>query len=131
MLTPAELKAMTPEDRTQLFDTLATTYYGTDRYAAQLAEDMEISRPTVFRWKRTNEAPAPVIWTLYFWVNSDLRAGKVMQDWHAIAPAMDEAVKALSRVAATLASVSRRMPAAPDDAPASEPAVSEDGECPQ
>ena len=64
MLTTAQLDAMTPEDRTQLFEQLAAAQFGARNYSDEAARHFNVSRPTVFRWRREHNVPYAVLMSL-------------------------------------------------------------------
>lgn len=114
MLTPDDLRSMTPEDRTQLFMDMAARFYGTKSNAVKLSEDFDISKPTVFAWRRKHTTPWAVIFTLDAWLNSDAASERLLDDWHSLPADLGDATRALGRVAATLTTIARRLPAARD-----------------
>lgn len=110
MLKPDQLRAMTPEDQTQLFDQLATAFYGTPNFVPRLTEDFGVGRATVFRWKRENNTPWAVLYALDRWVNTEAMVSNVFEDWQAVPAQLSVATRELARVAATLEKVARRLP---------------------
>lgn len=116
MLTPDDLRNLSPEDQTQLFHRLATQFYGTTENAIKLSNDFGVSRPTIFRWRRENNTPWAVIFTLDAWVNSDAAATRIMEDWYKLPDDLAEVTKGLARVTSTLSAIARRMPVAAHDA---------------
>jgi hypothetical protein len=125
MLTPDDLRAMSAEDQTQLFERLATQFYGTTQNAAKLATDFGVSNPTIFRWRREQNTPWAVIFTLDAWVNSDAAATRILDDWHTLPEDLADVARTMSRVTATLSTIARRMPLGALDVPkSSDPAQS-------
>lgn len=112
MLTPETLKSMPPEARTQLFEGLATQFYGTGTFQRQLGEDMGYGRTTVYKWIAENTVPLPVIYTLDGWVNGNAMEASLLEDWRAIPAQLSEAAEAFSKVTQGLAKISRRQIAA-------------------
>lgn len=116
MLTPDDLRNLSPEDQTQLFHRLATQFYGTTENAPKLSNDFGVSRPTIFRWRRENNTPWAVIFTLDAWVNSDAGITRNLDDWHSLPDDLAEVAKIMGRVTSTLSGIVRRMPPAAHDA---------------
>ena len=117
MLTPEQLRAMTAEEHTAMFEDLAERFYGTNQYTSAIARDLDVSRPTIFRWKRDNTVPWPVLFTLESWTNKpDRAARRILDDFASIPADLIDAAKAMQKVALTLGAISRRLPAAPDAA---------------
>ena len=120
MLTPEQLRAMTAQDHTAMFENLAERFYGTDQYTTKIAADLDVSRPTIFRWKRDNTVPWPVLYTLESWTNKpDKAAKRILDDFGSIPGDLLEAAKAMQKVALTLGAIAKRLPAAPAEPPAS------------
>jgi hypothetical protein len=121
MLTPAQLHDMTPEARTALFEDLALRHYGTTANASLLGADFDVSRGTIFNWRKNDSTPFAVIFTLDRWVNGDGMGQRIEKNWDDLALALDATVRdfghvlgAVSRIA-RLTAVSR--PAAPEQQP--------------
>jgi len=125
MLTPDDLRAMSADDRTQLFERLATQFYGTTQNAGKLATDFGVSNPTIFRWRRENNTPWAVIFALDAWVNSDAAATRILDDWHSLPEDLADVAKIMTRVTATLSTIARRMPVASHDVAQSSDPVTE------
>jgi hypothetical protein len=70
MLTPEKLRAMTPEDRTGLFELLAFAWWGREDYGTAAARDLDVNRTTIFRWKTSNTVPFMAIYTLDGWLEA-------------------------------------------------------------
>ena len=119
MLTPEQLRAMTPEAQTQLFTGLATAYYGAPDFPQQLADDFGVNKATVYRWKKDNNTPWAVIFTLDLWVNSGVQDRNVLQDWQDVPAQLTEAAAAMAKVGVSLARIARRLPAVRGGGPAS------------
>lgn len=119
MLTPETLKAMTPEARTQLFESLAAQFYGTGTFQRQLGEDMGYGRTTVYKWIAENTVPLPVIYTLDGWVNGNAMQASLLEDWRAIPEQLSETAAALAKISQGLAKISRRQIGAAGDGAAS------------
>jgi len=64
MLTTAQLDAMTPEERTQLFETLAIQTFGQKGFCDHAATHFGLTRPTVYRWRREHNVPYAVLMAL-------------------------------------------------------------------
>lgn len=107
MLKPADLIAMTPEERTQLFDSLANAFYGSRRTAQAIADDMGYSRGTVFNWQREHTVPLPVIYTLDAWLSSEFKAERIMEDWTGLPAQLSDVADKLAEVSRTMARVAR------------------------
>lgn len=114
MLTPEQLRAMTDEAQTAMFEELAERFYGTNQYTTKIATDLNVSRPTIFRWKRDNTVPWPVLFTLESWATRPEKAAKrILDDFGSIPGDLLEAARAMQKVALTLGAISKRLPAAP------------------
>lgn len=107
MLKPADLRAMTPFQRTQLFETMATTFYETESNAPKLAADFDVSRPTIFRWRKEHNVPFAVLYTLDHWLNGQEQAERIVADWKDMPAQLSEAADKLATVARTMARVAR------------------------
>ena len=114
MISPEQLRAMTPEARTQLLNAYATAFYGTPDFVTKLSADFDVSKATVFRWKKDNNAPWAVIFALDAWQNTDAMAQNILQDWQEVPAQLIDAAQAMSRVGAILARIARRLPAVRD-----------------
>lgn len=68
-MTPAEIRALSPEDRTQLLRTLAADRYGEVTTLDLLAEEMGYSRRAVFDWVKLHTVPVPVLYALQAWAD--------------------------------------------------------------
>lgn len=110
MLTPADLQAMTPEQRTALFDQMATAYWGDARYGEKAAADFETNRVTISRWKTKNIVPCTVLFTLDAWLNSEQYAAKMFQDLKALPEELSAACQHLATAGKTLATLAQRFP---------------------
>lgn len=119
MLKPDDLRAMPPEDQTQLFDALCRTYYGTSEYAPKLSADLDVARSTIFRWKADNRTPWAVLFTLDQWVHGEAMDQKLLEEWRSLPAQLSDAARHLGSVATTLSQIARRLPASRDDAAAS------------
>ncbi len=64
MLTTAQLDAMTPEARTQLFEALAIQTFGQKGFCDHAATHFGLTRPTVYRWRREHNVPYAVLMAL-------------------------------------------------------------------
>lgn len=116
MLTPDDLRAMEPEEQTQLFEKLAFKFYGTNSYNEKVSSDFGVSKPTVFRWKRENNTPFAVIFALDAWCNSNMNYTRILADWQTLPEDLNQITRHLTRVATTLSTIARRMPPAEPDA---------------
>ena len=105
---------MTPEARTQLFTALATAFYGSNEFVAKLSEDFDVSKATVFRWKKDHNAPWAVIYSLDAWQNTEAMERNILQDWQDVPAQLTEAAQAMSKVGVILARIARRLPAVRD-----------------
>lgn len=119
MLNPDTLRDLTAEQRTQLFIGLATSFYGQNDFVNRLSKDFDVSKATVFRWKKDHNAPWAVIYTLDGWQNTEAMERNVLQDWREVPAQLAEAAKAMQQVGVTLARIARRLPAVRDDVEAS------------
>lgn len=99
MLTPATLHGMTPEQRTEAFETLASAYYGSDRYAEKAAYDFGVSRPTVFSWRRNNNVPFAVILLLQEWGLESNRSTAMLREWKNITEQQHQIAQSLAKIA--------------------------------
>ena len=107
MLTPDQLRAMTPEQRTQLFDKLCRAYYGERLTQPTVAADFDVTRETVFRWGKNHNVPWAVLFTLERWLNSEGRAEKIVADWASIPQDLATVTAQLARVAGTMGRIAR------------------------
>ena len=107
MLTPDDLRKMTAEDRTALFEQLCHLYYGERLTRPAVAADFDVTRETVYRWIQSHNVPWSVLFTLERWIHSEARAEKIIQDWGTIPAQLAEAAGTMSRVASTLARIAR------------------------
>jgi hypothetical protein len=107
MLKPADVRAMTPEARTALFEQLAAAFYGERKTMEIIATDMGYTRGTVHNWRREHTVPLPVIYTLDAWLNTDLKAERIMQDWGDLPAQLAEAADAIAKGAHGMAQVAR------------------------
>lgn len=125
MLKPADVRAMTPEARTALFEQLAAAFYGERKTMEVIATDMGYTRSTVHNWRREHLVPLPVIYALDAWLSSSLKAEKVMQDWGDLPAQLSEAADNIAKSAHSMAQVARnlsrvaRLSAGPSDDAAS------------
>jgi predicted DNA-binding transcriptional regulator AlpA len=102
MLTPDDVRKMTPEDRTALFEKLCLAWYSERLTRNAVAADFDVTRETVYRWIKDNAVPWPVLFTLERWVNSDARAEQIIASWGSIPAQLAEAAGNMSRIAGTL-----------------------------
>lgn len=107
MLTPDDLRAMTPEARTALFEQLCQAWYGERLTKPAVAADFDVTRETIFRWIKGHTVPWCVLFTLERWVNSEARAEKIIADWGTIPAQLAEAAGTMSRIAGTLSRIAR------------------------
>ena len=107
MLTPDDLNAMTDDQRAQLLERLGAAYYGSASFHSRLADDMGVSRPTAFRWRREQNTPWAVLFTLDRWVNGEAKAEQVMRDWGDVPAQLSEAAERLAQVSRTLGRIAR------------------------
>ena len=110
MLTPADLRAMTPEELTALFDEMATAYWGRSDYGVVAAADLDVSRPTIFRWQSSHNVPFPVLYTLDAWLNSDAFTGKLFKDLQDLPEELSAACRHLATAGRTLSQAAIRFP---------------------
>ena len=107
MLKPADLHAMTPQERTQLFERLAIQFYDTASNAPALARDFDVTRPTIFRWRREHNVPFAVLYTLDRWINGEGKALQIVADWHNLPAQLSEAAEKMREVSLALARIAR------------------------
>lgn len=119
MLNPEKLRAMSPEVRTQLFESLGAAFYGSPHFVPRLSDDFDVSKATVHRWKKDHNTPWAVIFALDRWVNSPEMADKTFQDWREISAQLSEASRSMGKVALTLSQAVLRHSAVIGDEPAS------------
>jgi hypothetical protein len=93
MLNPDQLRAMSDEDRTQLFERLVCKHYGTALNWQTVADDFGMERTTVFNWRKRHNVPFAVIYALDAWT-----AGPNYR--------LEEAAQLFGQAAAILAQVS-------------------------
>jgi len=132
MLTRSDLEAMSPDAQTQLFESLAETFYGTSRNGPMIERDFGISRPTVFAWRRNNNTPWAVLYTLDRWTNSEeIMARRFLEDMASVPTQLADIATGMSRLAATFSTLARRMPAHVVPAPSPEALPQPVAECQQ
>lgn len=68
MLTSTEIQALTPEERTQLFDSLVQRRYGGKHVSAY--SELGVSHAGYFRWRRDHSVPVVYILLLQEWMKS-------------------------------------------------------------
>lgn len=107
MLTPDDLRKMTPEQLTALFDQLAVAWYGERKTDPAIGADFDVRRETVSRWRINHNVPWSVIFTLERWNNSEARLDQIMTDWGSIPGDLATATAQLARVASTLSRIAR------------------------
>lgn len=115
MLTPDDLRKMTPEQRTALFERMCAEHYGDRMTGAVVAADFDVSRETYFRWRKDNTVPFAVLYALDGWLHSVERAEKIAQNWGTIPADMAEAANAMARAAGTMAKIAKLSAPASDD----------------
>lgn len=59
MYTVSDVKAMTPEQTQKAFETVASRYYGTDRWKSAFANDVGLQTNTVQQWFTDRSMPPP------------------------------------------------------------------------
>lgn len=107
-MTPAQLSAMTDEDRTTYFEKLCLIHYGTEHPNAQIARDFSLSTMTPYQWWKKRDVPHAYVMVLYGWIFGDQgKAAELAQLSEAIAQ-LSVASKALSAVLMALAPLARR-----------------------
>ena len=107
MLTPDDLRKMTPEDRTALFEKLCLAWYGERLTRPAVAADFSMTRESVYRWIKDHNVPWAVLYALDGWVNSSARAEKILESWSEVPSELEKAASSLSRVASTLSRIAR------------------------
>ena len=69
MLTASRLDAMTPEERGDLFFSMAVEWYGTTRFKTVISNDLSVTRPTVHNWMNSGGSiPYAVLMLLDAWL---------------------------------------------------------------
>ncbi len=105
MLTPEMIRAMTTEERAQLFDQLAKRYYAVDTYAAKLAADFGIGKATAYRYAE-NDPPFAILLTLDAWLDQGRDEIRDLKDLPAqlaeVVAALANTAAATSRAAGTM-----------------------------
>lgn len=71
MITRAEIAALTPKGRTQLFDDLAGVLFPTQEATANA---LEITRRTVLNWRSREEVPLMALYALHSMAEAKLGA---------------------------------------------------------
>lgn len=122
MLTPAQLHDTAPEARTAMFEDLALRHYGTTANASLLASDFDVSRATIFGWRKKHNTPFAVIYTLDRWVNEDGIAVKIEKNWDALAEGLDATVRDFSHVLGAVSRIARLTAVLRSDERAPQPA---------
>jgi hypothetical protein len=107
MLTPDQLRAMTPEQRTALFEKMCAEHYGDRLTAVLVAADFDVRRETYFRWRKDHTVPFAALYALDGWLNSVDRAEKIIAKWGTIPADMAEAANAMARAAGTMAKIAK------------------------
>lgn len=69
-MTPTEIAALPPADRTQLFQQLAERRYGPKKTLELCGEEMGYGRRTVYDWVKLDTVPLPVLYALTAWETS-------------------------------------------------------------
>lgn len=100
MLTNAEIEAMTPETRTELFESLCATLYGPKPKTRQIAEELGISIHAPPRWKRENSVPAMALLLLDHKARLADPLGGIGEDVKAFRDGLSGALHALERLSA-------------------------------
>jgi len=67
MLTAEQMNAMTPEERTQLFDAFIARLYPGENEILRAANAMGYAKTTVYRWRRENATPMAALMLLQEW----------------------------------------------------------------
>lgn len=107
MLTPDDLRKMTAEERTALFEKLCQAWYGERLTRPAVAADFDVTRETVYRWISQNAVPWPVLFSLERWVNSDARAEQIIASWGSIPAQLAESAKIWSQISGNLSRIAK------------------------
>lgn len=105
MLTPEMLSAMTDQQRGELYDKMAKTYYARDAYQIKLADDFGISRATAYRYAQDG-APFAVLFTLDACLDTGNAAMRELQE---LPTQLAAAAHAMSLAAGTMTRAARRL----------------------
>lgn len=68
-MTPAEIAALSPEDRTQLLRALCVARYGPTKSIEALAAEMGVGVRTAYDWIGKNNTPLAVLYALQAWAD--------------------------------------------------------------
>ena len=69
MLDATRLDAMTPEERGDMFFSMAVEWYGTTRFKTMISKDLSVTRPTVYNWMNDGASiPYAVLMVLDAWL---------------------------------------------------------------
>lgn len=107
MLKPEAVRDMTPEARTALFESLAVKWWGTS-YGNKAADDLGVTRSTIFRWRRENTVPFPVLYALDAWILSAAKLTPVVDDGVDVADALNRAAQNLASAGKVLAEMAKK-----------------------
>lgn len=113
MHTPAQLKAMTGAERLALMAQLAATRYGTEQFAALLADDLDMNKRTWFSWKERGDVPITAVAAMEGWVNAPDHQERLRADFSEVTAQLSDIVKAAGVTASVLGRISRRISVAP------------------
>ena len=106
MLKPEAVRDMTPEARTALFESLAVKWGGTS-YGNKAADDLGVTRSTIFRWRRENAVPFPVLYALDAWILSAAKITPVVGDGVDVADTLNRAAQNLASAGKVLAEMAK------------------------
>lgn len=101
MLSRAEIRSLTPQGRTQLFDDLCALLYRTQEEAA---DALEVSRRTVVNWRSKHNVPLHVLYALHAMTQEEIGAQLA-----ATVSGLGEVAAAIERTAQLLDGISRRL----------------------
>lgn len=107
MLSPAEIAALSPADRLQLFEQLAATVFPT---AAATAEGLGITRGTLWNWQKAGDVPIMAALAIQACAAAPTQPKALIEDARQLATKLEAAAKAMAEAASVMASVVRRLP---------------------
>lgn len=126
MLNPDDLRKMTPAQLAETLRTMAEDYYDTRSFRAKLADDFNLTAPTISRWMATgNGIEWGVLFTLDRWLNGEKKAMQVVRGMQMVDANLLVAADAMAAVAKTLRQMQRQSDACLYGNSAASPAASE------
>lgn len=95
MLTPENLRTMTPEERTAAFEGFVRIVYAdVSAVGPAICADLDITPPTYFAWRRDNRVPQAAILLMQEWAMSQSTRAE-MKAWADIAHDLSQVTRNL------------------------------------